>query len=99
MKKVSVINFKGRALERPTLSFHLAAFSCKEHRVLLIDVDHQSRPVNCGPWGAKLWEKMRQKAENTVNRCVFESFCNRKIEMPKAENRYQKRTPRAAGTI
>ena len=81
MKKVSVINFKG-GVGKTTLSFHLAAFLAREHRVLLIDVDHQSS-LSIVVLGAQLWEKSVKK-QNTVNR-VFESFCNRKIPMPKAE--------------
>jgi cellulose biosynthesis protein BcsQ len=41
MKRVSVINFKG-GVGKTTLSLHLAAFLAREHRVLMIDVDHQS---------------------------------------------------------
>jgi chromosome partitioning protein len=78
MKKVSVINFKG-GVGKTTLSFHLAAFLAREHRVLLIDVDHQSS-LSIVVLGARLWEEC-VKAENTVNR-VFESFSNRKIAMP-----------------
>jgi chromosome partitioning protein len=81
MKKVSVINFKG-GVGKTTLSLHLAAFLAREHRVLLIDVDHQSS-LSIVVLGAELWEKC-VKRQNTVNR-VFESFCNRKIAMPKAE--------------
>jgi chromosome partitioning protein len=39
MKKVSIINFKG-GVGKTTLSFHLATHLAREHRVLLIDVDH-----------------------------------------------------------
>lgn len=81
MKKVSIINFKG-GVGKTTLSLHLAAFLAQEHRVLLIDVDHQSS-LSIVVLGASLWEKC-VKQQNTVNR-VFESFCNRKIAMPKKE--------------
>jgi len=81
MKNVSVINFKG-VVGKTTLSLHLAAFLAREHRVLLIDVDHQSS-LSIVVLGAPVWEKCVQQ-QKTVNR-VFESFCNRKIRMPKAE--------------
>lgn len=94
MKKISIINFKG-GVGKTTLSLHFAAFLAKEHRVLLIDVDHQSS-LSIVVLGAKLWEKC-VKNQNTVNR-VFESFCNRKIAMPKAEivvkNALQQQHPR-----
>jgi chromosome partitioning protein len=81
MKRVSVINFKG-GVGKTTLSFHLAAFLARQDRVLLIDVDHQSS-LSIVVLGPKLWEKC-VKEQKTVNR-VFESFCNHKIPMPKAE--------------
>jgi chromosome partitioning protein len=81
MRKVSIINFKG-GVGKTTLSLHLAAFLARQQRVLLIDVDHQSS-LSIVVLGAKLWEKC-VKEQKTVNR-VFESFCNRKIPMPKAE--------------
>jgi chromosome partitioning protein len=81
MKKVSIINFKG-GVGKSTLSFHLAAYLAADHRVLLIDVDHQSS-LSIVVLGAKLWKRCVTE-QNTVNR-VFESFCNRKIEMPSAE--------------
>lgn len=81
VKKVSIINFKG-GVGKSTLSFHLAAYLAREHRVLLIDVDHQSS-LSIVVLGAKLWENCI-KGQNTVNR-VFESFCNRKIPMPGGE--------------
>ncbi len=81
MRKVSVINFKG-GVGKTTLSFHLAAFLAREHRVLLIDVDHQSS-LSIVVLGSPLWDKC-VKERNTVNR-VFESFCNRKVAMPGAE--------------
>src|SRR5438552_19059250 len=81
MKKVSIINFKG-GVGKTTLSFHLAAYLAQKHRVLLIDVDHQSS-LSIVVLGAKLWEKC-VKHQNTVDR-VFASFCNRKIAMPGTE--------------
>jgi len=81
MKKVSVINFKG-GVGKTTLSLHLAAHLAKDHRVLLIDVDHQSS-LSIVVLGATLWEA-RVKEQKTINR-VFESFCNRKIPMPGKE--------------
>lgn len=81
MKKVSVINFKG-GVGKTTLSLHLAAFLARDRRVLLVDVDHQSS-LSIVVLGFALWEKC-VKEQKTVNR-VFESFCNRKIPMPKAE--------------
>jgi len=53
-----------------------------DHKVLLVDVDHQSS-LSIVILGSALWEK-QVKAQKTVNR-VFESFCNRKIPMPKGE--------------
>ena len=94
MKKVSIINFKG-GVGKTTLSFHVAAYLAREHRVLLIDVDHQSS-LSIVVLGANLWEECVKK-QNTVNR-VFESFCNRKIAMPGAEivikNALHQRSPR-----
>jgi chromosome partitioning protein len=81
MKKVSIINFKG-GVGKTTLSLHLAAYLAKEHRVLLIDIDHQSS-LSIVVLGSALWEKC-VKEQNTVNR-VFEAFCNRKIPTPNSE--------------
>jgi chromosome partitioning protein len=79
MRKVSIINFKG-GVGKTTLSLHLATFLANEKKVLLIDVDHQSS-LSIVVLGDALWQK-RVKAGTTVNR-IFESFCNRKIAMPK----------------
>lgn len=79
MRKASVINFKGR-VGKTTLSLHLAAFLSREHRVLLVDVDHQSS-LSIVVLGDRLWAQCVRE-QKTVNR-VFESFCNRKIPMPK----------------
>jgi chromosome partitioning protein len=81
MKKVAVINFKG-GVGKTTLSFHLATYLAREHRVLLVDVDHQSS-LSIVVLGDELWQQCVKK-QNTVNR-VFESFCNRRIAMPKDE--------------
>jgi chromosome partitioning protein len=81
MRRVSVINFKG-GVGKTTLSLHLATFLAREHRVLLIDVDHQSS-LSIVVLGQALWEASVKK-QRTVN-LVFESFCNRKIPMPGAE--------------
>lgn len=81
MKKVSIINFKG-GVGKTTLSFHLAAFLARNHRVLLVDVDHQSS-LSIVLLGPKLWEDS-VKNDRTINR-VFESFCNRKVPMPEDE--------------
>jgi len=81
MKTVSVINFKG-GVGKTTLSYHLAAFLAGQSRVLLVDVDHQSS-LSIVVLGPALWDKC-VKAQRTVNR-VFESFCNRKIPMPKSD--------------
>ena len=81
MKRVSVINFKG-GVGKTTLSLHLAAFLARQSRLLLVDIDHQSS-LSIVVLGAALWEQC-VKSQRTVNR-VFESFCNRKIPMPKAE--------------
>src|SRR5882672_9850587 len=81
MKTVSVINFKG-GVGKTTLSYHLAAFLAGDHRVLLMDVDHQSS-LSIVVLGDALWQA-RIKQQKTINR-VFESFCNRKIPMPGSE--------------
>jgi chromosome partitioning protein len=81
MRRVSIINFKG-GVGKTTLSLHLAAFLANKQRVLLIDVDHQSS-LSIVVLGSELWEKC-VKEQKTINR-VFESFCNRKIPMPKTE--------------
>ena len=78
MKKASVINFKG-GVGKTTLSLHLACHLAKEHRVLLIDVDHQAS-LSIVILRAALWNKA-VSAGNTVNR-IFESFCNRRIALP-----------------
>jgi chromosome partitioning protein len=80
MKKAAIINFKG-GVGKTTLSFHLACFLAKDNRVLLIDVDHQSSLSVV--MLQQLWE-VQIKNNNTINR-VFESFCNRKVAMPKSE--------------
>src|SRR5476649_1541926 len=81
MRTVSIINFKG-GVGKTTLSLHLATFLSREHRVLLIDVDHQSS-LSIVVLGAPLWEQC-VKDGKTVNR-IFESFCNRRIKMPQTE--------------
>jgi chromosome partitioning protein len=78
VKKASIINFKG-GVGKTTLSLHLACHLASEHRVLLIDVDHQSS-LSVVILRDALWQK-QISAGNTVNR-IFESFCNRKVEMP-----------------
>ncbi|BAT60690.1 chromosome partitioning protein ParA [Variibacter gotjawalensis] len=77
MKKASVINFKG-GVGKTTLSLHLACFLAKDHRVLVVDVDHQSS-LSVVVLRA-LWDK-RVRSNSTVNR-IFESFCNRKVAFP-----------------
>jgi chromosome partitioning protein len=82
MKKVSIINFKG-GVGKTTLSLHLATYlAALQQRVLLIDVDHQSS-LSIVILGAQLWEKCVNE-QRTVN-TVFQSFCNRKVPMPKDE--------------
>jgi chromosome partitioning protein len=82
MKKVSIINFKG-GVGKTTLSLHLATYlATLQQRVLLIDVDHQSS-LSIVILGAKLWQTCVNE-QRTVNR-VFQSFCNRKVVMPKDE--------------
>ena len=94
MKKVSVINFKG-GVGKTTLAFHLACHLADKHRVLLIDVDHQSS-MSVVMLGAGLWQRKIANNE-TVNR-VFESFANRRVPMPGdeiiAKNAMHQRTPR-----
>jgi chromosome partitioning protein len=81
MKAVSIINFKG-GVSKTTLSLHLACFLSRESRVLLIDIDHQSS-LSIVVLRSDAWEE-RVSAGNTVNR-IFESFSNRRIQMPGAE--------------
>ncbi|MGN7124227.1 ParA family protein [Methylorubrum thiocyanatum] len=81
MKAVSVINFKG-GVSKTTLSLHLACFLSREARVLLVDIDHQSS-LSIVILRSRVWEE-RVSARNTVNR-VFESFSNRKVQMPEDE--------------
>lgn len=81
MKKASIINFKG-GVGKTTLSFHLACQLALDHRVLVIDVDHQSS-LSLVILGTTPWSK-QVAGNNSVNR-VFESFCNRRIAMPGPE--------------
>jgi chromosome partitioning protein len=78
MKTVSIINFKG-GVGKTTLSLHLACFLARNHRVLLIDVDHQSS-LSIVILGGALWQTCATQGR-TINR-VFESFTNRRIPMP-----------------
>ncbi len=79
--KVSIINFKG-GVGKTTLCFHLSAYLAKKYKVLVIDVDHQSS-LSIVILGGKLWEKCSDERK-TSNR-IFESFCNRRVEMPGSE--------------
>ncbi len=79
--KVSVINFKG-GVGKSTLTFHLASYLARKHRVLVIDVDHQSS-LSIVMMGGELWVEATQ-ARKTCN-SIFESFCNRKVAMPHTE--------------
>ena len=82
MKKVSIINFKG-GVGKTTLSLHLATYLASlQQKVLVIDVDHQSS-LSIVVLGPRFWEKCVNE-QRTVNR-VFQSFCNRKVPMPKDE--------------
>jgi chromosome partitioning protein len=77
VKAISIINFKG-GVSKTTLSFHLACFLARDSRVLLIDVDHQSSlslVILRGDWQAKVASGL------TVNR-IFESFINRRVQLP-----------------
>lgn len=96
--KLSVINFKG-GVGKTTLAFHLATYLAKSvkeknRKVLLIDIDHQSS-ISIVMLGGKLWEE-RVRNSNTCNK-IFESFCNRKVTMPKDEiiflNPFKARSP------
>jgi chromosome partitioning protein len=53
MKTASIINFKG-GVGKTTLSLHLACYLAQEHRVLLIDIDHQSS-LSIVILGGNLW--------------------------------------------
>lgn len=81
MKAASVINFKG-GVSKTTLTLHLACYLAKTSRVLVIDVDHQSS-LSIVAMGQKLWDS-RVASGDTVNR-IFQSFVNRKIQMPSDE--------------
>jgi chromosome partitioning protein len=78
MKTVSIINFKG-GVGKTTLSLHFACYLALSHRVLLIDVDHQSS-LSIVILGGPLWTTC-VTGGRTINK-VFESFCNRRIPMP-----------------
>jgi chromosome partitioning protein len=78
MKTVSVINFKG-GVGKTTLSFHLACFLARTHRVLVVDVDHQSS-LSIVALGSELWQKCVEE-ERTANK-IFEAFCNHNIPTP-----------------
>jgi chromosome partitioning protein len=78
MKAVSIINFKG-GVGKTTLALHLACFLAQEHRVLVIDIDHQSS-LSIVLLGPRLWQACVTEGR-TINQ-VFESFCNRRVAMP-----------------
>ncbi|MDP2863252.1 MAG: AAA family ATPase [Desulfobacterales bacterium] len=79
--RLSVINFKG-GVGKTTLAFHLGTYLAQENRVLLVDVDHQSS-LSIVIMGGPLWESYASTGR-TSNR-IFESFCNRRIAMPRNE--------------
>lgn len=79
--KISVINFKG-GVGKSTLAFHLAAFLARKARVLIVDVDHQSS-LSIVLMGADAWEAAA--ANRRTCNTIFESFCNRKVQLPGAE--------------
>lgn len=79
--KVAIINFKG-GVGKTTLAFHLSARLAQTHRVLMIDVDHQSS-LSAVVLSAQLWEQC-QKQGKTSNR-VFEAYCNRRVASPGSE--------------
>jgi chromosome partitioning protein len=91
--KLCVINFKG-GVGKTTLTFHLAAYLAERHRVLVVDVDHQSS-LSIVMLGGDLWAKAA-KNHRTCN-TIFQSFCNRKVAMPGQEiilkNPLHARTP------
>jgi chromosome partitioning protein len=78
MRTVSIINSKG-GLGKTTLSLHLASFLARDHRVLLIDMDHQSS-LSMVILGSAVWSNCA-RGGRTINR-VFTSFCNGRIELP-----------------
>lgn len=92
--KVAIINFKG-GVGKSTIAFHLAAFLARNHRVLVVDVDHQSS-LSIVMLGGTLWESLGNQ-RLTCN-TIFESYCNRKVVMPGSEiictNPLHRRNPR-----
>jgi chromosome partitioning protein len=78
MRTVSIINSKG-GLGKTTLSLHLASFLARDHRVLLIDLDHQSS-LSMVILGSTVWSNCATSGR-TINR-VFASFCNGRTTIP-----------------
>ena len=78
MRTVSIINSKG-GLGKTTLSLHLASFLARDHRVLLIDLDHQSS-LSMVILGSTVWLNCATSGR-TINR-VFASFCNGRTTIP-----------------
>ena len=78
MRTVSIVNSKG-GLGKTTLSVHLAAFLARNHRVLLIDLDHQSS-LSMVILGSTAWSNCATSGR-TINR-VFASFCNGRTTIP-----------------
>ncbi|WP_417822369.1 ParA family protein [Terasakiella sp.] len=81
MKKVSIINFKG-GVGKTTLSLHFACYLAQNHKVLLIDIDHQSS-LSLVVLRQYIWEQ-HVNSGYTINR-VFEAFCNPDIPTPGSE--------------
>ena len=79
---------------KSTLALHLAAYLAKDERVLLVDVDHQSS-LSIVVMGGNEWERAARR-RRTCN-TIFQSFCNRKVQMPGdniiCRNPFHKRSP------
>ena len=82
---ISIINFKGE-VGKTTLAFHVATMLAKDHKVLMIDVDHQSS-LSFVLMGSEHWERA-QEEHKTCN-TIFRSFLDPRVSMPGEEIIYR----------
>lgn len=82
---ISVINFKG-GVGKTTLAFHIATMLAKKHRILMIDVDHQSS-LSFVVMGSKHWEQAYQ--HNLTCNSIFRTFLDNRATMPGREIIYR----------